>query len=56
MDCAPPNTPASASMPARIMFISGCWVVSVLPAVCTEKRMRQQAGSVAPNFSFMVRA
>src|SRR5262245_3118318 len=33
-DCVPPRTAAIACSATRTMLLSGCWAVSVLPAVC----------------------
>ena len=38
------------------MLLSGCWAVSVLPAVWAWKRSCWARGSVAPNWSRMMRA
>ena len=55
-DCVPPSTAASACSATRTMLLSGCWAVSVLPAVCVWKRSCCARGSVAPNRSRMMRA
>ena len=53
IDCTPPSAAASAWIAARTMLFSGCWSVSVDPAVCVCVRSIIDRGSVAPNRSRM---
>ena len=53
-DCVPPSTAAIAWYAVRTMLLSGCWAVSVEPAVCVWKRSIQERGSWAPKRSRMI--
>ena len=55
-DWQPPSTAASAWMATRTTLFSGCWAVSVLPAVWAWKRSICERGSRAPKRSRMTRA
>ena len=55
-DWQPPRTAASACTVTRTMLFSGCWAVSMLPAVWAWKRSISERGSRAPNRSRMSRA
>ena len=50
-DCVPPRIAASAWTVTRTTLLSGCWLVSVEPAVCAWKRSMHERGSFAPNSS-----
>ena len=52
----PPMTAESACSATRTTLTSGCWAVSVDPAVCVWKRRRQERGSFAPNRSRAISA
>ena len=53
---APPSTAASACTVTRTMLFSGCWAVSMLPAVWAWKRSMSERGSRALKRSRMMRA
>ena len=44
-DWVPPHTAASAWMATRTTLTSGCWAVSVEPAVWVWKRSQQERSS-----------
>ncbi len=52
----PPRTAARACSATRTTLTSGCWAVSVDPAVWVWKRIRQERGSLAPKRSRMISA
>jgi len=47
---------ARACTVTRTTLLSGCWLVSIEPAVWVWKRRVQERGSLAPNSSRMMRA
>ena len=55
-DWQPPRMAASACTVTRTMLFSGCWAVSMLPAVWAWKRSICERGSRAPKRSRMIRA
>ena len=55
-DWQPPSTAASACTATRTMLFSGCWAVSMLPAVWAWNRSIIERGSRALKRSRMMRA
>ena len=55
-DWVPPATAAIAWIATRTTLVSGCWAVSVDPAVWVWKRSTHERGSRAPNSSRIIRA
>ena len=49
----PPSAAAMAWSVTRTTLLSGCWAVSVQPAVCVWKRRLMALGFAAPKRSFM---